>query len=211
MTTDQNRQFWGRLTKWRSECFSRFGSISDIPVTDYSQELHNCLSGKEEVLDVGSGAHKPLKSVIEKYGVGYCCLDTDPDGQFDFRSFTEIPESKLFDLVVANQVIEHMGVDDAFECVHNVFQKLVPGGLFFATVPNALHPVRQRDCTHLTAWPANDLYSLLRSAGFHILKLGRYNKRPLTQDPLKRAIVETVCEEFRMDWCDSILIIGQKE
>jgi hypothetical protein len=40
--------------------------------------------------------------------------------------------------------------------------------------------------------------------------MGRYNKHPLTTDPLKRWIVETVCQEFRIDWCDSIIIVGAK-
>ena len=207
---DRNRQFWGRLMKWRSECYSRFGAISEIPLTSYETELAECLQGKSRLLDVGAGAHKPIKAFVERAGVTYFCLDTDPDGEFDYRSFDEIPESQTFDVVVANQVIEHMGVDEAFDYVYNIFLKLVTGGLFFATVPNAAHPVRQRDCTHITPWPSNDLYSLLRSAGFEILRLRRYNKYPLTDDPFKRWIVETICQEFRIDWCDSILITGQK-
>ncbi len=196
--------------KWRSECHSRFGPISEIPVGSYGQELKEILTGRTRLLDVGAGAHKPLKPIADKYGVAYFCLDTDPDGVFDYRSFSEIPEDVNFDIVIANQVLEHMGVDDSFDYVRNIFMKLTPDGLFFATVPNAAHPVRQRDCTHITPWPSNDLYSLLRSAGFEILKLQRYNKYPITDDPFKRQIVETVCQEFRMDWCDSIMITGRK-
>lgn len=208
---EKNRQFWGRLMKWRTECYSRFGSISDIPLTSYEEELRECLKDRTRLLDVGAGSHKPLKSFVERAGVAYFCLDTDPDGEFDYRSFAEIPEKESFDIVVANQVIEHMGVDEAFNCVRDIFLKLASKGLLFATVPNAAHPVRQRDCTHITPWPANDLYSILRSAGFQIIKLMRYNKYPLTEDPFKRWIVETVCQEFRMDWCDSLLIIGRKD
>lgn len=207
---DRNRQFWGRLMKWRSECHSRFGSIADIPLASYEEELLGSLAGRSRLLDVGAGAHKPLKAVAERLGISYFCLDTDPDGNFDYLAFSDIPEKATFDIIVANQVIEHMGVDEAFDCVHNVFLKLAPNSLFFATVPNAAHPVRQRDCTHITPWPANDLYSLLRSAGFEITKLRRYNKYPLTEDPFKRWIVQTVCQEFRMDWADSLLIIGQR-
>lgn len=207
---EKNRQFWGRLMKWRSECHSRFGSILEIPVASYEQELKEIIEGRRTMLDVGAGAHKPLKALVEKAGVIYRCLDTDPDGVFDYRSFDEIPSEVAFDIVIANQVIEHMGVDEAFDCVHSIFLKLTSGGVFFATVPNAAHPVRQRDCTHITPWPSNDLYSLLRSAGFEILKLRRYNKFAPTEDPFKKWIVKTVCQEFRIDWCDSILITGRK-
>jgi hypothetical protein len=94
--------------------------------------------------------------------------------------------------------------------VRSAFDRLCEGASILATVPNAAHPVRQRDCTHITPWPPNDLYSLLRSAGFEIVSLARYNKFPLGRGMLTRLIVRTVCREFRVDWCDSIMIVGRK-
>jgi hypothetical protein len=46
--------------------------------------------------------------------------------------------------------------------------------------------------------------------GFEVAKLTRYNKFPLTSDPLKRWIVDLVCKEFRMDWCDSIMAVAYR-
>ncbi|MGC8604110.1 MAG: hypothetical protein ACP5VS_10515, partial [Desulfomonilaceae bacterium] len=140
----------------------------------------------------------------------YYCLDTDADGIFDFHSFSEIPEDLKFDLAIANQVLEHLTVSDALDMVTATFSKLNPQGKFIATVPNTAHPVRQRDISHVTPWVANDLYSLFRCAGFEIGCMWRYNKFPLTTDPLKQWVVETVCEQFRIDWCDSIMISGEK-
>jgi hypothetical protein len=202
---------WSRLMKWRTECYSRFGSVLDMPLRSPSEVIPELLNPKSKVLDVGAGAHKPFRAVFEKMDAMYFSMDTDPEGDFDFRSFSDVPHDVRFNLILANQVLEHVSVDDAFEIVSQAYHRLGPGGRMVVTVPNAAHPVRQRDCTHITPWPANDLYSLLRSANFEVDSLTRYNKFPLTEHPLKRWIVEVVCSEFRIDWCDSIMAVGTKK
>lgn len=202
---------WSRLMRWRTECWQKFGSVHDMPVISPHQALPGLLHPGSRVLDVGAGAHKPFKAAVTRVTEAYSCLDADPDGIFDFRSFDEIPRDLYFDLAIANQVLEHLHVDEAFSMVRSVYDRLVSGGTFLATVPNAAHPVRQWDCTHVTPWPVNDLYSLLRSAGFEIVKMSRYNKTPLTRNPLAGWVVRTVCREFRVDWCDSIMAVAVRE
>ncbi len=197
--------------RWRAECHRTFGSVLDLPIRAPEEELGGLLREGARVLDVGAGAHKPFQPAITRVTTSYFSLDTDPEGTFDFPSFEEIPADLNFDLIVANQVLEHLNVDEAFSMVRSTFDRLRDGGRFLATVPNAAHPVRQRDCTHVTPWSANDLYSLLRSAGFKILALARYNKFPLGRGVLTRLIVRTVCREFRVDWCDSIMILGKRD
>jgi 2-polyprenyl-3-methyl-5-hydroxy-6-metoxy-1,4-benzoquinol methylase len=209
--TQSAAQSWINLMRWRTECHQRFGAILDLPITSSPQsELHTLLRPGLRVLDVGAGAHKPLRQAVTPVTDSYFSLDTDPDGEFDYRSFEDITPGVEFDLVVANQVLEHLSLEQAFEMARSAFQRLSDGGHLLATVPNAAHPVRQRDCTHVTAWPVNDLYSLVRSVGFEVVSIGRYNKFPLTTNPVKRWIVRTVCEQFRMDWCDSIVAVGVK-
>jgi len=208
---DLTGQSWISIMRWRTECFERFGAVLDLPIVRWPDpDLCGILRPGQRILDVGAGAHKPLKKLVAPVTDSYFALDTDPDGEFDYRSFEEIPSGVEFDLVVANQVFEHLSLEHAFQMARSAFGRLTRGGHIFATVPNAAHPVRQRDCTHITAWPVNDLYSLLRSAGFDVVFAGRYNKHPLTSNPVKRWIVRTVCQEFRLDWCDSILIVGVK-
>lgn len=208
---DSSQLSWSRLMQFRSECHRRFGSINDLPISSVQDELRRLLQPDMRVLDVGAGAHKPFQNAVTRVSRSYFSMDTDPDGTFDFRSFDDVPENVHFDLIMANQVLEHLTVDAAFAMVSAAFRRLSRGGRILATVPNTAHPVRQRDCTHITAWPANDLYSLLRSAGFGVDSMARYNKFPLTSNPLKRWVIRTVCHEFRVDWCDSILAVGTKE
>jgi len=196
--------------QWRKECYTRFGPVLNLPLRSLVDELPGLLSFQCRVLDVGAGAHKPLQAVVERSSAIYFTMDTDPNGTFDFRSFEDVPPETYFDIVVANKVLEHMPVGDAFEIVSKAFRHLSEGGRLIASVPNTAHPVRQWDCTHVTPWPANDLYSLLRSAGFSVTSMSRFNKFPLTSNPVKRWVVNTVCREFRVDWCDSILAVGKK-
>jgi trans-aconitate methyltransferase len=196
--------------QWRNECYTRFGPVLNLPLRSSVDELPRLLSSQCRVLDVGAGVHKPLQKVVQASSAKYFTMDTDPNGTFDFRSFEDVQPDDYFDIVVANQVLEHMSVGDAFEMVCEAFRHLSEGGWLIASVPNAAHPVRQWDCTHVTPWPANDLYSLLRSAGFVVKSMSRFNKHPLTSNPFKRWVVNTVCREFRVDWCDSIMAIGQK-
>ncbi len=209
--TESLAHSWNRLMKWRSECFRRFGSIGNFPIKTPDDEISSFLQSNTKVLDIGAGVNKPFERIIRVVTPLYYCLDTDPDGVFDFRSFSEIPENLSFDLVIANQMLEHLTVQDAMDVVMSAFSKLSRTGKIVATVPNTAHPVRQRDISHITPWGANDLYSLLRFTGFEIEGISRYNKFPLTSDPLKRWVVETVCAEFRMDWCDSLMITGTKQ
>ena len=201
---------WNRLMQWRSECYTRFGPVMKLPIRFPIYELAERLKFGIRVLDVGAGVHKPLQATIEGSSAIYLCMDTDPRGVFDFRSFDDVPAETSFDIVVADQVLEHLAVEGAFEIVEEIFGHLSDNGWFIATVPNAAHPVRQWDCTHVTPWPMNDLYSLMRSAGFMVTSMSRFNKFPLTTNPFKRWVVKTVCKEFRVDWCDSLMAIGQK-
>ena len=206
--TDTWPNSWSQLMKWRQECHRRFGSVQDFPIRSPGEEIAALLTPDSRVLDVGAGAHKPFHGAITQLTPNYFSLDRDPEGVFDFRSFDDIPAQATFDLILANQILEHLSADDAFVAACSALSHLAEGGRLVATVPNTAHPVRQWDCTHVTAWPANDLYSLLCSAEFEVFSMARYNKFPLTTHPLKRWVVETVCSEFRVDWCDSIMAVA---
>ena len=201
---------WSELEGYRAECFQRLGSIHNLQIVDLRTELIRLAGEAKNLLDVGAGAHKPLLRFVDQSQVAYYSLDTDPSGDFDFHDVSEIPADLRFDLAVANQILEHVSPDDALEIVRGVAGALAPGGRFAATVPNTSHPVRQWNATHVTAWPFLDLYGLFRLAGFEVEQLARYTKRRLTRRPFRRMIVRAVAQEFRVDWCDSILIVGRR-
>ncbi len=202
---------WSQLTRWRSECHQRFGSILDLPVRKISAVTAEFLQPNSRVLDIGAGILKPFEQALTQPEQKYFSLDSDPEGDFDFHSFDEMKADLKFDFMVANQVLEHLTIAETLDTLLSAEEHLVPGGVLFATVPNASHPVRQRQPTHITPWPQHDLYSIFRNAGFEILLMARYNKHKLPRNPIKRYIVGVVCDVFRVDWCDSLMIVGQKQ
>jgi trans-aconitate methyltransferase len=207
---DEASVSWSTLTAWRSECYQRFGSIHDLPMVDVAGELERLVGAAHRVLDFGAGVDQPLRRMLGA-ATEYRSLDTDPAGRFDYGDVSEIPEDERFDLVVANMVLEHVPLASSPELVSSVAGVLEPGGRFAATVPNPLHPVRHwGDATHLTAWPPDDLYGLFKVGGLEVESLARYGKRRLSWWPVSRMIVRIVAAQFRIDWADSLLIVGRK-
>jgi SAM-dependent methyltransferase len=204
---------WTRLDYWRKECGQKFGTISELEIIGSPyDEARKLMPKGGGILDIGSGTEKPLLRFLGVPRDQYSSMDVDPDGDFDFHSFDDIPANKKFDMIVANQVLEHIYVDQAFELLRGTRRHLTDSGVLLATVPNAHHPVRQRSTVmHVVAWPFGDLYGLFRECGYRVVKLARYNKHPLGWNPLKRLVVKIVCEKFRVDWCDSVLIAGMKD
>jgi SAM-dependent methyltransferase len=202
---------WSRTRGWLEECRNRFGEILDLPVGQPGyREMVRRMKPGARVLDIGAGKDQVLRGHL-KDGQAYATLDVDPDGSFDFRSFDEIPATRRFDVAVANQMLEHLPIRGAEEVVAGALKVLEPGGELVVSVPNTSHPVRYwSDPTHVTPWSLGALYCLLRAAGFEVVDIKRLNKYPLTRNPLKRWLIGAVCTTFRVDWCDTLLMIGRK-
>lgn len=203
---------WSQISGWRRECHARFGSILDMPVAqDWVVEFQRLLKPDSRVLDVGAGRDKTHRKHLTGEGQRYFSLDVDPAGEFDYRSFDEVPAGDTFDVMLCNQVFEHLSIAESASLLTGAFAYLASGGFYLATVPNVAHPVRYwADVTHITHWPVGDFYGLFRSIGFEVDLVARTNKKPLPRNPLKRFIVLTVAQGFRMDWCDTLLILARK-
>ena len=158
MAEGVNLGSWSQLTRWRAECYERFGSIRDLPVCVPHEEIRRLLGPDSRVLDVGAGVPESLQAIVSLPAQCYYSLDNDPAGDFDFRLMGEVPADLEFDLAVANQVIEHLNLVDSWSLISMVYRHLACGGYFLAAVPNAARPVRQwGDAAHVTAWPIGDL------------------------------------------------------
>jgi trans-aconitate methyltransferase len=155
---------WSRITGWRAECFRRYGSIHQTPVVDISAELKRLVGQATSVLDFGAGVELPLRAIVDETKTRYRSLDSDPEGTFDFSDISDVPHDEHFDLVVANQVMEHIPLADDLAIVRAIADRLSPGGRLAITVPSASHPVRHwADVTHVT------------------------HRRPLRADPRRRS------------------------
>lgn len=196
-----------------AECEKKFGGLFEQPIikNPYT-EIANWYE-KGNILDLGAGKHKPLfNNLKNKLTDGqYYTLDDDPDGTFDFNRIEDIPQNIKFSLVVANQFFEHLAVPDSLHVMTSVAPLLEEGAKIIITVPNISHPNRQiSNLDHKTAWGYNSFYTAYRYANLEVVKVARYSKRH-PQGFMEKLITKYVSQVYRMDWCDSILMIGQKK
>lgn len=89
--------------------------------------------------------------------------------QGDFPSLLEA-SSAVFDIVLATDVLEHLGKAEVVATFDSVRGALRPGGVFIARVPNAVSPFggnyRHGDFTHETSFTPRSLQQLCASSGF---------------------------------------------
>jgi SAM-dependent methyltransferase len=95
--------------------------------------------------------------------------------EFVLTSGTEIelPDESI-DIVLSDQLMEHLHPDDAFDQLREVYRVLKPGGVYLCITPNRLtgpHDISVRfdyEATgfHLQEYDSSSLSSLLRMAGF---------------------------------------------
>ena len=203
---------YNQHVKWRAACGEQFGSIHQLPILKIYKTLKGLIGESNGlILDFGCGVAKNHKKIYGIEDGRYLTLDNDPDGTFDFQSIKDIPKSKKFDIVILSEVIEHIPFNECMQLVADLSSVITSGGRIFVTVPNIHHPVRYwGDIDHVTPWSFEDLYGLFRNIGFEVAVLGRFNKHRYPINPVRRFIVQTVCNVFRVDWCDSIIGIAKK-
>lgn len=199
------------LQTGRKVCSRRWGSFQDLPIVESAyrrcRELYAELGGP--VLDVGAGVDKPLQHVLGIAPPEYASLDDDPDGVFDYRRAEDLPAGRAFRLIVANQFFEHLSIEQTFSILARLAAGLAPGGKLLITVPNIAHPNRFWAVTHVTPWDFMSLCALLELSGLRCVEIARYNKVPGPQTDEERRLAALMARLYRMDWCDSILVVGE--
>lgn len=212
MTETYSGITYNQLQAGRQKCAEVFGSFQQLPIIASAyqriQQIYRETGGK--VLDVGAGVNKPLKSVLELAKANYLTLDDDPDGDFTFRSVQEIAADCFFNLIVANQFFEHLTIEQTIEVMQNLVLHLNVSGYMVVTVPNIAHPNRFWAVTHVTPWDYMSIYSLYRLFGLCCLEISRYNKTAGPKNLIDHWLVRVMARLYRVDWCDSIMVVGQR-
>lgn len=208
---DHNRKFeYGFFNYCRKECVEKFGSIQDLAIIKGPYEKIKDIYKEGKVLDIGAGTEKLVQKYLSLSDKYYFSLDNDPGGCFHYSSIEDISENEKFSLITANQFFEHIHLEESIELIYKLSMHLEKFGCLISTVPNIQHPVRQRaDITHVTNWDYKALYMLLRYADLEVTEIARYSKRH-PKGIIEKILVKYINKIYRMDWCDSILIIGKK-
>lgn len=188
----------------RKDCFRRFGHVFSLPILFGSPlgALASHVSLAEgQVLDFGAGPQSLRGFINSRFPLfEYRSLDADSKYVCDWERIEDIPAEITFSLICADQVLEHMPLEDSLQIVAALSEKLAPGGLFYASVPNTSHPNRFRgDIDHCTYVNYTDLYYICSSAGLDIAGIFRYSKRH-PQGWFERFIAQKIQDIYRMDW-----------
>lgn len=202
---------YSRISQGRKEAFQRFGSIYQLPIvrSAYDYLKHRYEGGT--VLDVGAGKDLYIRQLLALGETTYFSLDNDPSGVFTYQQVEDIADGMRFDWMILNQVLEHLTLDSALNLLRALLPHLHADGRMLITVPNVFHPIRYwADPTHMTALTYAALYALCCDAGYQVLDIYRYSKNRGPLDPLSWVIERVMRHLYRIDWCDSILLIATR-
>lgn len=134
------------------------------------------------ILDIGCGCGYFLY-FLKKYGYdNYWGIDADPESiDYTKRNITEKCEAALayqyltissqkYDLIVMNEVLEHIPKNEIIPLINLIFKSLNKDGVFICYVPNMENPItsytRYHDFTHTVGFTQNSLKMVLKMGGF---------------------------------------------
>ena len=152
----------------------------------YSSILPSNTSAK--ILDVGCGNGMFLYYLKKKGYINSFGIDLNIESiQFTKQYITEKVEcvnierflkdkKEVYDVIVMNEVLEHIPVYELINVVSNIRIALKLGGLFICYVPNMENPItgiftRYHDLTHTIGFTSNSLTMSMRLAGFNCVKI----------------------------------------
>lgn len=203
--------YYSNLSKGRKEAVERFGTIFQIPVIRSSYGYLRNNYNNETILDVGAGVDLYIKRMLNLDRNTYFSLDNDLSGTFTFRDIADIPPDKEFYWIVLNQLLEHLSIEETYSLLTSLRPHLHRNGKMVITVPNIFHPIRYwGDPTHVTHWGYAPLYAMCRITEYKVTNIFRYYKRRRLIDPLSWIVERIMRHIYRIDWCESIMIIATK-
>ncbi len=202
---------YSTLFKGRQEGFQKFGNIYRLPIIRSPYDYLSTTYQSGLVLDVGAGSDLYIKNLLHLDEKTYYSLDNDLSGAFNYHKTSDIPHGMQFEWIIMNQLIEHLTINQAVELLSELINFLHPDGRVLITTPNIFHPNRYwGDPTHVTPWGHNALYGLLTGVGYKVPQIYRYSKNRRPLDPFSWMIERIVRSLYRIDWCDSIMVIATK-
>jgi len=203
---------YGFYTDAAMECFKQYGNVLDLPIVEdpYYEAIKYYTEGN--VLDLGAGKNKVFHSIIysKLLNGDYYSLDNDPCGKFDFTDIGNIPKSLKFNYVLANQFFEHLSIEDSLGMFERIEKLIEKNANLIITVPNTAHPNRYLShIDHKTPFDYKSLYMLYKHIGLKVINIARYSKRH-PQGIIEKTLARYINRIYRIDWCESIIMIGQK-
>jgi SAM-dependent methyltransferase len=201
---------WQKLRRARETAAARWPSPFRLSLVKRpSDVLYASLTGKERVLDVGSGDATRRERIATLFpDVTYVSVDPDAEARADFATVADAPGA--FNAAILFETLEHLPPADGIALLASIRSKLAGDGRVFVSVPSIHTPGRfQRDCTHLTPWAHDELGGALILAGFELVAMHRSYPGAALPRLLRRAVLGPIGHLWGIDYAYSVVATGR--
>jgi hypothetical protein len=202
---------WSRIYQFRHDAARRLGPLYSLPIIKRASDiLMRNTNAHDRVLEIGAGDRRMCSKLQQAHGqVHYESLDPDPLGDHDYRELAEVVDA--YDLVVAFEVIEHLGVDEIIPWLQALRERTRDGGRLVLSTPNTYYPPAYlRDATHRTPLCYDELAGLCMAAGWHVEQVFRVYHEPLARVLVRRYLFGWMFRLLGLDFARQIVLVGRK-
>jgi|SRR3989338_716139 len=156
------------------------------------------------ILDIGCGAGHFLHFLMKKGYANFLGIDLS-EQQVKFCRENVSPRVEradafafldtcggFYDVIVANDLLEHIAKTDVLALLRLIFRALKPEGVFISKTPNLGNPfaifLRYKDFTHEIGYTEMSMYQVLWVAGFRDITIAPLAQKGLREKMLSRVI-----------------------
>lgn len=200
---------WSRLYRCRKDVNARYPSVFGLPCVRRAVRLARPhVRPGTRILEIGPGENRRgARLAAEVQGAVAVSVDPDPEGDHDFADITQAGDG--FDLVLAFEVIEHLGAEDALKLMQAVRVRMRSGGVLVLSTPNVFCPgAYLRDCTHRTPFAWDELGGALVYTGFEVSGLYRVVQGNVLRR-MKKALFSPLGRALGVDHAVSIAAVAR--
>lgn len=206
-----NELSWSRLHRFRCAAARRLGPIHALPIAKRASDiLVRCARQGDRILEIGAGDRRMRAKLDRDCGpVRYESLDSDPDGQHDYRKLSEAEGP--YDLVFAFETAEHLALEELIPWLRNLLDRTRPGGTLLLSTPNTFYPPAYlRDATHRTPLCYDELAALCTAAGWRVESVCRVYHEPLHRALVRRHLFGWLFRLLGLDFARQIVLVGRR-
>lgn len=140
----------------------------DTEVSPSTNLIGKKLGQGKSVLDYGAGDKKLKTQVLNGFKGEYFSQDIGDEYEYDYKNIDDI--NRTFDAIAFIDVLEHLSLEEGLFLVHQLLDKLNPGGTLVIQTPNGkcIRNHLGSDMTHKQLFNLSDLHSYYSAQGYNV-------------------------------------------
>lgn len=201
-----NKLNYTAFNKKCGEIEQRFGRQGKLELRYLDNSIVKC----KRLLDFGAG-----KGLNAKLCEEYYTFDADQDLNSNFSTLDAVRESKLmFDGMIANQVFEHILLDDINDLISGLSTVMNTEAILLATIPNIQRGMYFfNNIDHKTPLMYYHLAAFFELNGFNVIDVYKYTKNfnaIANADATSKQIIGILERLYDLDPAQFIAVVAKK-